>query len=426
MTSSAVGSSARVIESLEKAIADRTAVIGVVGLGYVGLPVAATFAKAGFHVIGIDRDARRIDLLRAGVNPIGGAEPGLDELLEETIATGHLVFSSDFSSLSRANIITINVDTPVNADSEPNYESLTSACDALAQVLTSGSLVIVESTVSPGTTQGLVVPRLLGGSGLDLNRDLFVGVCPERVMPGLLLSNLRLVPRTCGISTPDLAPVMVGLYATVVEAELDVTDILTAELVKVTENTYRDVQIAFANEVSMICDDLGLDVWKVRELVNKVPFRNMHRPGGGVGGHCLPKDPWLLAAAPHHSQLRLIPAARSVNDAMPIHIANQLMKRVEEWRAREVTDAAVTVAVLGYSYLAESDDVRNSPSQLLVEELRGFGLDVRIHDPFVDGYKGRVESVLDGCQAVVVMVPHVEYDSLTFDCPIVMRVGKRQ
>ena len=416
----------RAIETLEKAISDRTAVIGVVGLGYVGLPVAATFAKAGFHVIGIDRDTRRIDLLHTGINPIGGAEPGLDQLLEETIASGHLVFSTDFTGLSGANIVTINVDTPVNADSEPNYESLTAACDALGPVLASGSLVIVESTVSPGTTQALVVPRLLEGSRLSLNRDLFVGVCPERVMPGLLLSNLRLVPRTCGISTPDLARVMVGLYSTVVEADLDVTDILTAELVKVTENTYRDVQIAFANEVSMICDDLGLDVWKVRDLVNKVPFRNMHRPGGGVGGHCLPKDPWLLAAAPHHSQLRLIPAARSVNDAMPIHIANQLMKRIEEWRAKERADVAVTVAVLGYSYLAESDDIRNSPSQVLVEELRGRGLDVRIHDPFVDGYKGPVESVLDGCQAAVVMVPHIEYDSLRFKCPVVMRVGKRQ
>ena len=414
------------IEALEKAIADRSAVIGVVGLGYVGLPVAATFAKAGFHVIGIDRDTRRIGLLDAGINPIGGAEPGLDELLDETIASGHLVFSSDFTALSRANIITINVDTPVNSDSEPNYESLIAACDALGPVLASGSLVVVESTVSPGTTQALVVPRLLEGSRLTLNRDLFVGVCPERVMPGLLLSNLRLVPRTCGISTPDLAQVMVGLYSTVVEAELDVTDILTAELVKVTENTYRDVQIAFANEVSMICDDLGLDVWKVRDLVNKVPFRNMHRPGGGVGGHCLPKDPWLLAAAPHHSQLRLIPAARSVNDAMPIHIANQLVKRLEEWRAREMTDAPVTVAVLGYSYLPESDDVRNSPSQLLVEELRSLGLHVKIHDPFVEGYKGPIASVIDGCQAVVVMVPHIEYDDLKFDCPVVMRVGKRQ
>ena len=414
------------IEALKIGIADRSAVIGVVGLGYVGLPVAATFAKAGFHVVGIDRDTRRIDLLGAGINPIGGAEPGLDELLDETIGSGHLSFSSDYSALARANIVTLNVDTPLNADSEPNCEPLAAACDSLGPVLAAGSLVIVESTVSPGTTEALVIPRLTEGSGLGLNQDLFVGVCPERVMPGLLLSNLRMVPRICGVSTPELAEVMVGFYSTVVEAELDVTDILTAEFVKVTENTYRDVQIAFANEISMICDDLGLDVWKVRELVNKVPFRHMHRPGGGVGGHCLPKDPWLLAAALHQSELRLIPAARNVNDAMPRHIASELIKRIEAWRIGETSDTPVTVAVLGYSYLPESDDVRNSPSELLIEELRRLGLEVKVHDPFVDVYKGPVESVLDGCQAVVVMVPHTEYDALELGYPVVMRVGKRQ
>ncbi len=276
---------------------------------------------------------------------------------------------------------------------------------------------MVESTVSPGTTEGLVIPHLEETSGLRLNDDLFVGVCPERVMPGRLLTNLRTVPRTCGISATELGPVMVELYSSIVDAELDVTDLLTAELVKVTENTYRDVQIAFANEVSMICDDLGVDVWKLRELVNKVPFRNMHRPGGGVGGHCLPKDPWLLAAAPHQSQLRLIPAARQVNDAMPLHIANQLVGRIELWKAANGITAPISVAVLGFSYLPESDDVRNSPSRLLIDELGSLGFEVKVHDPFVDEYKGPVKATLEGCQAVVVMVPHREYDELELDLP---------
>lgn len=414
------------LASLKGQIADRSAVIGVIGLGYVGLPVAIAFAEAGFEVVGVDRDQRRIDLLTSGINPIGGAEPGLDALLAQTIESGRLQFTTSYAALSSARIITINVDTPVNADAVPNYESLTGACRALGPVLSSGSLVVVESTVSPGTTEGLVIPHLEETSGLRLNDDLFVGVCPERVMPGRLLTNLRTVPRTCGISATELGPVMVELYSTIVDAELDVTDLLTAELVKVTENTYRDVQIAFANEVSMICDDLGVDVWKLRELVNKVPFRNMHRPGGGVGGHCLPKDPWLLAAAPHQSQLRLIPAARQVNDAMPLHIANQLVGRIEGWKAANGITAPISVAVLGFSYLPESDDVRNSPSRLLIEELGRLGFEVKVHDPFVDEYKGPVKATLDGCQAVVVMVPHREYDELELTSPVVMRVGKRQ
>jgi UDP-N-acetyl-D-mannosaminuronic acid dehydrogenase len=218
---------------------------------------------------------------------------------------------------------------------------------------------------------------------------------------------------------------MRSLYHTVVEADLDTTDILTAELVKVTENAYRDVQIAFANEISMLCDELGIDVWKIRDLVNKVPYRDMHRPGGGVGGHCLPKDPWLLAAAASHSPFRLIPAARMVNDSMPVHVADEVAARIKEWQSRSGREDQTSIAVLGYSYLPESDDIRNTPSEQLVDELRRQGFRVKIHDPFVDGFNYAVSEAVDGCVAVIVMVPHKDYDDLELTAPIVMRVGRR-
>jgi UDP-N-acetyl-D-mannosaminuronic acid dehydrogenase len=217
---------------------------------------------------------------------------------------------------------------------------------------------------------------------------------------------------------------MCDLYSSVVQADLDASDIVTAEFVKVAENTYRDVQIAFANEISIICDHLGIDVWTTRELINKVPYRDMHRPGGGVGGHCLPKDPWLLAAAAPVG-LTIIPAAREVNDAMPSYVADQVLRRIKAWQDRDGHSGLVAVAVLGYSYLPQSDDTRNTPSQPLVDELVGRGLEVRVHDPFVPAYNVPVESILDGCQAVVVMVPHAEYDNLPLSQPVVLRVGQR-
>jgi UDP-N-acetyl-D-mannosaminuronic acid dehydrogenase len=413
------------VRRLSPAIGQRSARIGVIGLGYVGLPLACSFANAGFPVIGVDLDQDRIDMIRRGASPIGGDEPGLEEMLWATTAGGRLRVTTDYGELSEARIITINVDTPVDHDGRPDYTSLSQASRSLAKVVNPGSLTIVESTVSPGTTMNLVGPLLAEGSGLEIGVDLLLGACPERVMPGRLLSNLRTVPRVCGGSSPEVSELMRLLYSSIVEAPIDTTDITTAELVKVTENAYRDVQIAFANEVSLICDSLGIDVWQVRELVNKVPFRAMHRPGGGVGGHCIPKDPWLLAAASERP-LQLIPAARNVNDAMPHEVARRLRLEIEEWRATHIDSRPVTVAVLGYTYLADSDDIRNSPSIDLVTDLESFGYEVRIHDPFLPQHSGPLNEVLDGCIAAVVMVPHTAYDGLEIDLPVVLKAGRRE
>jgi UDP-N-acetyl-D-mannosaminuronic acid dehydrogenase len=409
---------------LASSIEERTAVIGVVGLGYVGLPLACSFANAGFQVIGVELDHHRVERIQAGVNPIGGHEPGLGEALEKAISAKTLRVTTDYAELADARVITINVDTPVDENGQPHYNSLRSAARSLSAVVQPGTLVIVESTVSPGTTVDVVGPLLVEGSGLEIGTTLFLGACPERVMPGRLMENIRTVPRVCGGSSPKVAEVMGQLYSNIVEAAIDVTDITTAELVKVTENAYRDVQIAFANEVSLICDSLGIDVWQVRDLVNKVPFRSMHRPGGGVGGHCLPKDPWLLAAA-HEDPLSLIPAARRVNDDMPRYVAQKVRDRILEAGVSD-DDQPIVVAVLGYTYLADSDDTRNSPSIDLVSHLESFGYDVRIHDPFLSEYNRPIGPLLEGCSAVVVMVAHSAYDTIDIDAPVVLRVGRRQ
>ena len=219
---------------------------------------------------------------------------------------------------------------------------------------------------------------------------------------------------------------MALLYRQVVNATVDTTDVVTAELVKTTENAYRDVQIAFANEVALICESVGADVYKVRELVNKVPQRNMHMPGAGVGGHCIPKDPWLLAsAAGPDVPIRLIPAARAINEGMPLHVADLVLQVLDELHvsqqrggSRRATGERIKIAVLGYAYLENSDDTRHSPSAVLIEHLRQMDFEVVVHDPWVEEYKGDVYERVRGCDAVVVMVGHEEYreiDLLSFN-----------
>jgi UDP-N-acetyl-D-mannosaminuronic acid dehydrogenase len=226
-------------------------------------------------------------------------------------------------------------------------------------------------------------------------------------MVGRLLHNLRHMPRAVGGMTPEAAQRAVALYRTFVEADLDATTALNAEIVKTTENTYRDVQIAFANEMALVCEDLGADVWEVRTLVNKCPYRDMHLPGAGVGGHCLPKDPWLLLT--HTSAgfpARLIPAARAVNEGMPAHVADLV---VDGLHAAGKDIAGARVAVLGYAFLENSDDTRNSPSEVLVERLRTLGAEPVIHDPYVSEYRGDLQERVQGCDAAVLMVRHSEY-----------------
>ena len=401
---------AGLLADLRMWINQKQAVVGVIGLGYVGLPVAAAFAQAGFRVIGVDIQSERVEVINAGQSPIEGDEPGLSDLLEEVAKSERFRATTNYSELAAADIILIDVETPVDEDHKPQYVALKSACRSIGRIMKSGTLVIVESTVAPGTVDKVVRPLLEEHSGFVADRDFFTGSCPERVMPGKLLANLQQMSRVCGGSTPGTSVTMAQFYKHIVNADLDLADAVTAELVKTTENAYRDVQIAFANEVALICEAVGADVWRVRELVNKVPSRQMHLPGAGVGGHCIPKDPWLLVYGTGDGALvRLIPQARAVNDYMPLHMAKLTVDALGE---AGIPVETARVAVLGYSYLENSDDTRNSPSAVLVERLLELGAEVVIHDPWVEVYKGDIYHLAEGCDAVVIMVAHDVYSDL--------------
>jgi UDP-N-acetyl-D-mannosaminuronic acid dehydrogenase len=398
------------LSDLREKLADGTAHVAVIGLGYVGLPVACVFADAGFRVTGIDILQPRVDAINSGISPLESEEPGLGDLLRRVVAIGRFTASTDYAETATADVVTLNVQTPVDPEQRPDYSALISASRSIGTYLKDGALVIVESTVSPGTTLGVVKPEIEAASGGREGESFFIGACPERVMPGKLLSNIRTVARVCGGSSPEVAETMQTLYAHVVAADIDRAEVTTAELVKVVENTYRDVQIAFANEIALVCADLGEDVWRVRELVNKVPYRDMHSPGGGVGGHCIPKDPWLLAASVK-SGLRLIPAARAVNDGMPFEVARIVTRVLDALGHGEESNGRGRVLLLGLAYLPESDDDRNSPSAVLASELRLKGIEVSIHDPFVPGYQGDALELAASCDVTVLMVNHRAYDT---------------
>jgi UDP-N-acetyl-D-mannosaminuronic acid dehydrogenase len=420
-------------ELLER-IETKTAQLVVIGLGYVGLPVAGRFAQVGFKVTGLETNADKVETVNRGGCPIEGREPGLPDLIAEVVTAGKLRATSDYAVCREADVILIAVETPIDSINQPRYTALRSALRALephlflrdaaqslrdaAQSLRDAAqpkrdvpqLVIVESTVAPGTMHKLVCPTLEVGGRRRAGEDFFLVHCPERVMPGLLLTNLAHMSRVVGGHSSEAAELAQALYRHIVEADLDLTDCVTAELVKTAENAYRDVQIAFANELALICQHVGADVWQVRELVNKSPGRNVLLPGAGVGGHCIPKDPWLLAyGASETVRAKLIPAAREINDYMPLNMAQLAVDALDE-AGLEIENAQV--AVLGYAYLENSDDTRNTPSRTLVNRLEELGAEVCIHDPYVAHYKTDLAECVRGCDAVVVMVKHDLYQAI--------------
>ena len=341
--------------------------ITVVGMGYIGLPTAITLARGGFDVCGFDVNTAVLDSLRAGKLHI--VEPGLQEALTETIESGRLTFS-DTCPTSDAYIICVPTPFSVeNGKRRADLKYVDSAAATVGRAIKPGALVILESTVPPRTTERMA--KVLEESS-GLSRDQFhTAHCPERIIPGQMLRELRENDRIIGASSPEAAELVVEIYSKVVQGgKLHVTNDVTAEMCKLCENTFRDINIAFANELSMICDDLGVDVFELIELANCHPRVNILTPGAGVGGHCIAVDPWFI-----HEQFEdttpLILAARQENDFKPFYVA----KKVHELAPN------ATVAVLGMAYKPNVDDLRESPSITMAHEFEKLGHTVICCEP---------------------------------------------
>lgn len=378
--------------------------IVVIGMGYVGIPAAALFADVnGFNVGGIQRRSKRsgwkIEWLNSGKNPIGGEEPDLSELIARVHNKGTFRVMDDFSACNDADAILIDVQTPTDERGMPQYESLIEASRQVGRHMRKDVLVVIESTVAPGTTENVVKPLLEEESNLKSGVDFSLAFSYERVMVGRLLHNITNYPRIVGGIDEKSTKRAIELYKNITKAELFPTDVLTAEMAKVVENTYRDVNIAFANEVALMCESLGIDVFKVRELVNTLPndpsnpstnpIRNMHFPGAGVGGHCLPKDPWLLkygidTYGKFEVTLDVIIRSRELNLWMPTHMAD-LVEEGLTVAGRRLENAKI--AILGVAFLENSDDTRNTPSKPLYELLLKRGAQPVLHDPYVRDFE---------------------------------------
>ncbi len=407
--------------------------IVVIGMGYVGIPAAALFADVeGFTVVGIQRRSQRsgwkIDWLNNGQNPIGGDEPGLSELIAKVVKNGSFRVTDDYAECNNADVILIDVQTPTDEKGVPHYESLREVSNQVGNHMKKGAMVVIESTVAPGTTTNIVKPILEAASGFVAGRDFSLVFSYERVMVGRLINNIVHLPRIVGGIDDASTRRGVDLYKHIVKETVYPTDSLTAELAKTVENTYRDVNIAFANEVALICESLGVDAFKVRELVNTLPndptnpssnpLRDMHFPGAGVGGHCLPKDPWLLKyGVDTYGKFKVEPnvivKSRELNLWMPTHMADLLEEGLTE-AGRNLKDAKI--AILGVAFLENSDDTRNTPSKPLYDLLLKKGAKPILHDPYVRDFEvpftEDLNAALEGADAIALVTKHKEYLNL--------------
>lgn len=380
----------------------------VVGLGYVGLPAALLAAKAGHNVVGVDVNTEHIESLANGTCRF--KEPGLQELLQSLLPTNRLTFSAKPVA---SNIYLIAVPTPVTKERKADLSYVVAATESIAPVLRKGDLVIVESTVSPGCCRDTVAP-ILNATGLACGKDYFLAYCPERVLPGKALEEIVHNARIVGGSSQQDSLMARNFYSTFVRGTIHLTGMEQAELVKLAENAYRDVNIAFANEVANICEQMNVEANEVINLANAHPRVQILKPGPGVGGHCIAVDPWFLIEACPDTPL--LQAARHVNDLRPVRI-------IEKVKAHFNGQTKPKVMALGLSYKADVGDIRESPALQIATALNDAGMEVITVDPHVvDGdVKLHLRSIKEIPQlvseldALLVFVDHQEFLDLDMD-----------
>lgn len=379
----------------------------VIGLGYIGLPTAALFSKAGVQVTGVDVNPRVVDALNQGEIII--EEPDLPELVRQSVSSGLLKASTKPED---ADAFMIAVPTPIHADQTANVDYVVQAAKAIVPYMKPGTVVIVESTIPPRTMADTVAP-IFADAGIDPERDIHLAHCPERVLPGKILTELIENTRIVGGLTAEAAAKAADVYRTVVEGDIIETTALTAEMSKLMENTFRDVNIALANELVKISDRLGVNAHEVIRLANLHPRVNLHQPGPGVGGHCLAVDPYFIVEKAHEES-PLIQTARRINNSMPAHVIgkiDELTAGVEKPK----------VAILGLTYKGNVDDVRESPAMDIVHRLMADEqVTLGIHDPHVKDWQvpfvlTDLKEALDGAHLAVILSDHNEFKGIEAD-----------
>jgi UDP-N-acetyl-D-glucosamine dehydrogenase len=366
-------------DDIKHLIDTRGARVGVIGLGYVGLPLAVEFARKGFRATGFEVDGRKADAINRGESYIGDVS---SEALQEAVASERLHATTDFAELAACDAIIICVPTPLRKTKEPDISYILAASGEIQKRLRRGQLVILESTTYPGTTDEVLLP-MFEERGLKLDEDFLLGFSPERVDPGNPQFKTDNIPKVVGGCTDDSTEAAAALYGQIVREVHPVTSARVAEAAKLLENTFRAVNIGMANEMARLCYALGIDTWEVIRAAATKPFGFMaFYPGPGIGGHCIPLDPHYLSwkARQHGFDSRFIGLAEEVNSRMPDHVVQLVSDGLNDER-KSLNGSRVLV--LGVAYKKDIDDVRESPALSIIDRLRAKGADVRYHDPFV-------------------------------------------
>jgi len=410
------------METLKQKIKNKTAVISIIGLGYVGLPTAVYFAEKGFKVYGVDKVVRIVNGLNKGVSHLN--ELGLDERIKEVVDQNKFHCTNDtIEAVSNSDIVLIIVPTPITKDKEPDLSYVVSAAEDISKSLKKGQLIVLESTVYPGVTDDIVKP-ILESSGFKAGVDFGLAYCPERYNPGDTKHTIDNVNRVVGGITREWADITKEVYSYVIKAQIDtVSDIKTAEAAKVIENIQRDLNIALMNELALIFEKMGIDVIEVIKAASTKWNFNVYYPGAGVGGHCLPVDPYYLVSKArefgYHS--KVITAGREINDYMPHHIFELLRDALNDME-RSVKNSKI--AVLGFSYKENVGDVRETPVEHFIMELVKRGAIVTVVDPYVDekyiksfgvSYSKDIYDALKEADAFVVMTSHNIFKDMDLD-----------
>lgn len=408
-------------EQLLNEIKNKEITVGVVGLGYVGLPLAVEKAKAGFKTIGFDVQKAKVDMVNAGHNYIGDV---VDDDLKKIVDDGMLRATTDFGFVKDVDFIAICVPTPLDAHQQPDISYVKSSAENIAKHLTKGTMVVLESTTYPGTTEELLKP-ILESSGLKCGEDFYLGFSPERVDPGNKQFKTKNTPKVVGAIGDDAREVIAAMYRAVLEGDVhEVSSPAVAEMEKILENTYRNINIGLANEMAMLCHKMRIDYWEVVDAAKTKPYGfQAFYPGPGLGGHCIPLDPYYLSwkAREYGFHTSMIESSMMVNDGMPEYCVERAMAILN--RHKKALNGS-KVLVLGVAYKNDIDDYRESPAIKVIEELKKAGAETDFYDPWISEYKdkGQVfkgiekidEKIIAGYDIIVITAAHtnIDYDMI--------------
>lgn len=405
-------------DSLINKIKDKTATVAVIGLGYVGLPLAVEKARAGYRTIGFDIQEAKVKMVNEGHNYIGDV---VDNELEDIVKQGLLSATTDFSVVKDADFIAICVPTPLDEYQQPDISYVKNSAIEIAKYLKRGSIVVLESTTYPGTTEELLLPILEEGSGLKCGQDFFLAFSPERVDPGNLIYKTKNTPKVVGGVGKDSTEIAAAMYRRVLQGEvLEVSSPKVAEMEKILENTYRNINIALANEMTIICNKMGINVWEVIDAAKTKPYGfQAFYPGPGIGGHCIPLDPYYLSwkAKEYNYHTKLIETSGIINDSMPEYIVERSGRILNRFK-KPLNGSKILI--LGVAYKQDIDDYRESPALRVIENFEKEGCIVDYYDPYVMEYKfkerikssikGINKEVLQKADLVVVTTAHTNVD----------------